>query len=145
MTVTQTSTTAFNMEEFGKENEREYIRLGIPLYDLRIATPNTHLSQVFRCTKTIQARITPFVSMFFLDFVDNLGKRIEQRTHLDVFDGVEGDGFFYGLMKPFGTHYLSECKLEVYMLHSARAYEIRSAGVLLKTIKFPITTTVQCA
>jgi hypothetical protein len=33
------------------------------------------------------------------------------------------------------------------MLHSARAYEIRSASMLLKTIRFPatVTTTVQCA
>lgn len=85
--------------------------------------------------------------MYLLDFVDNSGKRIERRTDLEVFDGEQGDEFYYGLIEPLGRHYSSECQLEMYMLHSARAYEIRSAGILLKTIRFPatVTTTVQCA
>ena len=74
------------------------------------------------------------------------GKRIEGRIDLDVFDGEEGEDV-YDLIKPLGKHYLADRQLEIYMLHSARAYEIRSAGNLLKTIRFPanITTTVQCA
>jgi hypothetical protein len=56
--------------------------------------------------------------------VDNSGKRIERRTDLDIFDGEEGDQF--GLIEPFGRFYSSECDLEIYMMHSARAYEIRS-------------------
>ena len=95
----------------------------------------------------IHVRITPFMSMYLLDFVDNFGKRIEGRTHLDVFDGEEGENI-YNLIKPLGKRYSSDCELEIYMLHSTRAYEIRSADKLLKTIRFPatmITTTVQCA
>ena len=87
--------------------------------------------------------------MYLLDFVDNFGKRIGSggRTDLDVFDGEEGENI-YNLIKPLGKRYSSDCELEIYMLHSTRAYEIRSAGKLLKTIRFPatmITTTVQCA
>ena len=84
--------------------------------------------------------------MYLPDFVDNSGKRIERRTDLDVFDGEEGDQF-HGSIEPLGRHYSSESQLEIYMLHSARAYEIRSAGMLLKTIRFPatVTPTVQCA
>ena len=83
--------------------------------------------------------------MYLADFVDNSGKRIERRTDLDVFDGEEGDQF-YGFIEPLGRHCSSESQLEIYMLHSARAYEIRSAGMLLKTIRFPatVTPTVQC-
>jgi len=82
--------------------------------------------------------------MFLLDFVDNFGKRIEQQTNLDVYDGEVGDGIYYGLMEPLGREYSSKSKLEIYMLHRARAYEIHSAGTLLKTIRFAVTTTVQC-
>ena len=97
----------------------------------------------------IHVRITPFMSMYLLDFVDNFGKRIGSggRTDLDVFDGEEGENV-YNLIKLLGKHYSSDCELEIYMLHSARVYEIRSADKLLKTIRFPatmITTTVQCA
>ena len=60
--------------------------------------------------------------MYLLDFVDNFGKRIEGRTHLDVFDGEEGENI-YNLIKPLGKRYSSDCELEIYMLHSARAYE----------------------
>ena len=74
------------------------------------------------------------------------GKRVEGRIDLDVFDGEEGEDI-YDLIKPLGKHYSTDCELEIYMPHSARAYEIRSAGNLLKTIRFPanITTTVQRA
>ena len=74
------------------------------------------------------------------------GKRIEGRIDLDVFDGEEGE-HIYDLIKSLGKHYLADCELKIYMLHSARAYEIRSAGNFLKTLRFPanITTTVQCA
>ena len=69
-----------------------------------------------------------------------------QRMH--VFDGEEGEDI-YDLIKPLGKHYSTDCELEIDMLHSesARAYEIRSAGDPLKTLRFPtiITTTVQCA
>ena len=95
----------------------------------------------------IHVRITLFMSVCLLDFVDNFGKRIEGRTDLDVFDGGEGENI-YNLIKPLGKRYSSDCELEIYMLHSTRAYEIRSADKLLKTIRFPatmITTTVQCA
>ena len=70
----------------------------------------------------IHVRITPFMSMYLLDFVDNFGKRIEGRTDLDVFDGGEGENI-YNLIKPLGKRYSSDCELETYMLHSARAYE----------------------
>ena len=72
----------------------------------------------------IHVRITPFMSMYLLDFVDNFGKRIGSggRTDLDVFDGEEDENI-YNLIKPLGKRYLSDCKLEIYMLHSARAYE----------------------
>ena len=111
-------------------------------------TPNIHLSSVFKCTRSVHARITPFMSMYLLDFVDNSSKRIEGCIDLDVFDGEEGE-HIYDLIKPLGKHYSTDCELEIDMLHSesARAYEIRSAGDLLKTLRFPtiITTTVQCA
>ena len=58
--------------------------------------------------------------MYFLDFVDNSGKRIEGRTDLDVFDGEEGE-HIYDLIKPLGKHYSFDCELEIYMLRSARA------------------------
>ena len=70
----------------------------------------------------IHVRITPFMSMYLLDFVDNFGKRIEGRTDLDVFDGGEGENI-YNLIKPLGKRYSSDYELETYMLHSARAYE----------------------
>ena len=60
--------------------------------------------------------------MYLLDFVDNFGKRIEGRIHLDVFDGGEGENI-YNLIKPLGKRYSSDCELEIYMLHSARVYE----------------------
>ena len=84
--------------------------------------------------------------MYFLDFVDNSGVCIDERTDLDVFDGEEGDETYHQ-MKPLGNNYDSPCKLEIYILHSARSYEIRSHRQLLKTIKFPaqVITTVQCS
>ena len=75
------------------------------------------------------------------------GKRIEGRIDLDVFDGEEGE-HIYDLIKPLGKHYSTNCELEIDMLHSgsARAYEIRSAGNLLKTIRFlaTLTTSAMC-
>ena len=58
--------------------------------------------------------------MYFLDFVDNAGKRIEGRTDLDVFDGEEGE-HIYDLIKLLGKHYSFDCELEIYVLRSARA------------------------
>ena len=167
-TVTSTQTAEpFNMVEFCKQNEREYMSLGIPVYDLTVRsfcrfcyitpahhslaqlqaeTLNTHLSSIFQCTEHIRARITPFTSMYFLDFVDNSGVRIDKRTDLDIFDGEKGDEGYHQ-MKPLGSDYNAPCKLQIYILHSARSYEIRSHHQLLKTIKFParVIRTVQCS
>ena len=77
----------------------------------------------------IHVRITPFMSMYLLDLVDNFGRRIEGRTDLDVFDGEEGENI-YNLIKPLGKRYSSDCELEIYMLHPARAYERPSDSLL---------------
>jgi len=135
------------MEELFKANEREYQRLNIPA-----GTPDTHKSSMFQCTSHIWARITPFTvtSLYFLDFVDNNGSRIEGRTGLIVFDGQESERGRYA-MEPTGRlrgpgRDVPNCELEIYLLHPARLYEIRPRGTqqLLKTITFPVTITVQC-
>src|SRR6267378_4302920 len=95
------------------------------LTQLQAEMPNTHLSSIFQCTKHIRARITPFTSMYFLDFVDNSGVRIDEHTDLDIFDGEKGDEGYHQ-MKPLGSDYNAPCKLQIYILHSARSYEIRS-------------------
>jgi hypothetical protein len=98
---------------------------------------------VFQCTSRIRARITPFTSLYILDFVDNNGSRIEKPTGLVVFDGGELDPNRY-VMKPSGGHYSSNVEIEIYFLHSARSYEIclRGAQQPLKTITFPPTLNV---
>jgi hypothetical protein len=101
---------------------------------------------MFQCTSRIRARITPFTSLYILDFVDNNGSRIEGRTSLVVFDGRESE-LDYNKMEPVGRDITPSCKLEIYFLHPARPYEIRLGdGQLLRTITFPaqVTTTVQC-
>ncbi|KIJ58566.1 hypothetical protein HYDPIDRAFT_118556 [Hydnomerulius pinastri MD-312] len=63
--------------------------------------PSAHSSPGFRCTGTISARITPFSSQFFLDFVDNHGKRIETPTGVIASDGPVGSSDRFA-MKPMG-------------------------------------------
>jgi hypothetical protein len=58
---------------------------------------------VFQITKHIWARITPrdLISLYFLDFVDENGSRIEKRTGLVVYDGQECDPGRFA-MEPIG-------------------------------------------
>jgi hypothetical protein len=93
---------------------------------------------VFRCTSRIQARITPNPSsLYILDFVDNNGSRIEERTGLVVYDGQEPDPSRFA-MEPVGKDNTPSLELEVFFLHPVRSYEIRlRGGQLLKTISFP--------
>jgi hypothetical protein len=104
------------------------------------------MSTTLWCTNRTQARVTPFTSLYILDFVDNNGTRIEARTGLVVFDGQEGDPDYHQI-EPVGRDVTPDCELEIYFLHPTRRYEIRNLdGQLLRTITFSsqVTTTVQC-
>jgi hypothetical protein len=75
---------------------------------------------MFQCTNRIWARITPFTSLYILDFVGNNGSRIEGRTSLVVFDGQELEPGHFA-MEPVGRHVTPNYELEIYLLHSARS------------------------
>ena len=85
----------------------------------------------------VSARITPYTSLYILDFVDDNGRRIEEATGLDVLDGRNGCK-----MNPMG----SRRKVEMYFIHSSWRYEIclRGTSHPIKTITFPVTVSVQC-
>jgi hypothetical protein len=83
----------------------------------------------------MKVRITPFKSLYILDFINDKGARIEGRTGLVVVDGQVDDGDSYET-KPLGKDVTPSCELEMYFLHPARLCEIRHTGAqqLLKTI-----------
>ena len=86
----------------------------------------------------------PFTSLYILDFVDNNGSRIEERTGLVVFDGQGLDPTRLET-EPEGVAHQN---LILRYFPASRAYEtcLREIQQLLKTITFPsqITTIVQC-
>ncbi|THH05402.1 hypothetical protein EW146_g9914 [Bondarzewia mesenterica] len=104
-------------------------------------TPDTHLSTTFKCTDSIHGRLTPFGSLYILDYVQN-----DRVTRIDDFTGLAlSDRLARYEILPIWKDLKPNTKLELYLLHETRTYEIHrhDNNQLVRTISFPRTLTIQ--
>ena len=117
--------------------------LEVPLYQLflQYQTPDTHLSTRFHCIDEIIGRITPFQSLYLLDFVWPDGTRVTRTPNFSVWDVAE-DGHHVEL-PPVGSTIQKGDTVQMYYINSVRTYEIRRRdGYVIKKIQFPPTLQV---
>jgi len=116
------------------------IRPEPPAIDLTHQTPNTHLSTSFQCIDGIIGRVTPFQTMFILDFVWPDGTRVKETPNFTVWD-VAGAPV---QIPPVGSTLQKGDTVQLYYINDVRRYEIRHRqdGRVIKLIQFPTSLQI---